>query len=193
MALHHELSPTSQDLSPKICYTAAGILIHEQKVLLVKHKKLQIWLNPGGHIEGDELPHSAAEREFFEETGVKVQSYDLQGVGSKTGTEVRPDGSFYIPSPILSNVHWVCPENFERRQKDGARYEKLPNWQRGCEQHLGFLYLLQPVAGVEFTQDDTETDGIAWFTLSEVESLETRENIKFEIKTAFGVVSQQDL
>lgn len=179
-------------MTPKVCYTAAGILIHENKVLLVKHKKLQIWLNPGGHIEGDELPHQAAEREFFEETGVKVKAinYDggkiFQSAGLPENLEL--DNSFYIPSPILSNVHWVCQENYERRQKDGENYERAEKWQRGCEQHLGFLFLLKPIGSVEFIQDQTETDGIAWFSASEIENLETRENITFEIQTAFELV-----
>jgi len=82
-------------MTPKICYTAAGILIHADKVLLVKHKKLGIWLNPGGHIEAGELPHQAAEREFFEETGVKVQAVDPRGLLKDTESQ-------YIPSPILS-------------------------------------------------------------------------------------------
>jgi 8-oxo-dGTP pyrophosphatase MutT (NUDIX family) len=60
---------------PATCLTAAGCLIHEDKVLLVKHKKLGLWLNPGGHIDPGELPHEAAEREFYEETGVFVEAF----------------------------------------------------------------------------------------------------------------------
>ena len=164
--------------SPKICYTAAGILIHDKKVLLVKHKKLGIWLNPGGHIEGAELPHQAAEREFFEETGVKVVAYDPRGLLTDTD-------SIYLPSPILSNVHWVCRENFAAREKDPESYTLHPKWQRGCEQHLGFLYLVKPVSGVEFVEDKVETDGIQWFAEDEIAGLETRENIRKEIMYAF--------
>jgi len=43
------------------------------KVLLIHHKVLDRWLQPGGHHEGDDpLPISAA-REVAEETGVEVQ------------------------------------------------------------------------------------------------------------------------
>lgn len=167
--------------APKICYTAAGILIQDRKVLLVKHKKLGIWLNPGGHIEGAELPHQAAEREFFEETGVKVTAYDPHGLLTDTD-------STYLPSPILSNVHWVCPENFAAREKDPENYTLHPKWQRGCEQHLGFLYLVKPVAGVTFVEDTVETDGIQWFGEDEIAGLETRENIRKEIGYAFTLL-----
>lgn len=172
-----------ETLKPKFCYTAAGILIHENKVLLVKHKKLKIWLNPGGHIEAGELPHQAAEREFLEETGVRVIAYDV----GQTMTSVDSE---YLPSPILSNLHWVCPENFAARQKDPENYVLHPKWPKGCEQHLGFVYLVRPVGDVAFTEDTLETDGIGWFGKEEIAQLETRENIRKEIEFAFHLVGK---
>lgn len=41
--------------------------------LLVKHKKLGKWVQPGGHIEMDEDPEEAAIRETYEETGLHVE------------------------------------------------------------------------------------------------------------------------
>jgi len=169
------------ELKPKFCYTAAGILIHENKVLLVKHKKLKIWLNPGGHIEAGELPHEAAQREFLEETGVFVKAYS-------PGKTLSDIDSEYLPSPILSNLHWVCHENFASRQKDPKNYVLHPKWPKGCEQHLGFLYLVKPVADTNFVEDKVETDGIGWFNRSEIADLETRENIRKEIEFAFHLV-----
>lgn len=170
-------------LTPKFCYTAAGVLIFENKVLLVKHKKLKIWLNPGGHIEAGELPHQAAEREFLEETGVKVVAYDA----GKTLTDLDSE---YLPSPIVSNLHWVCRENFDARQKNPENYVLHPKWQRGCEQHLGFLYLVKPVGDVKFTEDKLETDGIGWFGREKIAQLETQENIRKEIEFAFEMVKK---
>lgn len=178
-------------MNPKICYTAAGILIHENKVLLVKHKKLGIWLNPGGHIEANELPHQAAEREFCEETGVKVAAYDRTELFSDTESQPSTEQSnlqddfYYVPSPLLTNIHWVCKENYDRRMQAGEDYERVTPWKKGCEQHLGFVYLLKAVGEVKYVQDETETDGIEWFSLFELETIETKENIKFEIKCAF--------
>ncbi len=44
-----------------------------KKILLVKHKKLKKWVQPGGHIEHNETPEETAIREVYEETGLKVK------------------------------------------------------------------------------------------------------------------------
>ena len=81
----------------KICNTAAGILICENKVLFIKHKKLGLWFCPGGHIDNNELPHRAAEREFWEETGVKVKALDPHYTHESATSE-------YLLSPIESKM-----------------------------------------------------------------------------------------
>lgn len=50
----------------------AVFVIRGGKVLLHRHRKLGMWLPPGGHIEKDELPDDAAVREVREETGIEV-------------------------------------------------------------------------------------------------------------------------
>ena len=42
----------------------------EDKVLLVHHKKLGLWLQPGGHCDGDPDVPRVAEKEAREETGI---------------------------------------------------------------------------------------------------------------------------
>jgi 8-oxo-dGTP pyrophosphatase MutT (NUDIX family) len=54
-------------------FTVAVFVVWEGKVLLHWHRKLGMWLPPGGHIEQDELPDEAAVREALEETGVEVE------------------------------------------------------------------------------------------------------------------------
>ena len=54
-------------------FTVAVFVVREGKVLLHRHRKLEMWLPPGGHIEKDELPDEAAVREVWEETGVAVE------------------------------------------------------------------------------------------------------------------------
>ena len=44
-----------------------------RKFLLIKHRKLGKWIQPGGHIEPNEGPAEAALRETFEETGLNVK------------------------------------------------------------------------------------------------------------------------
>ncbi len=53
-------------------FTATGFVVKNGRTLLVKHKKLGMWLPPGGHIERDELPDDALVREIKEETGLDV-------------------------------------------------------------------------------------------------------------------------
>ena len=54
-------------------FTVAVFVVWEGKVLLHLHRKLGMWLPPGGHVERDELPDDAAVREVFEETGLNVE------------------------------------------------------------------------------------------------------------------------
>jgi 8-oxo-dGTP pyrophosphatase MutT (NUDIX family) len=54
-------------------FTVAIFVIWECKVLLHLHRKLGMWLPPGGHIEQGELPDDAAVREVLEETGVEIE------------------------------------------------------------------------------------------------------------------------
>lgn len=164
----------------KVCLTVAGVLIHENRILLVKHKKLGMWLNPGGHIEPNELPHQAAEREFWEETGVQVKAVP-RGILFKPRAEVQ-----MVPNPFLSDLHWVSKENYLARVENNPELAKHRKYSgRSCEQHLNFAYFVEPTAGVDFFQNQEETDGIAWFSLEDIDELETGESIKLEIKEAF--------
>jgi 8-oxo-dGTP pyrophosphatase MutT (NUDIX family) len=52
--------------------TASAIVVGPQGVLLHFHKKLHLWLQPGGHIEENEPPWDAAQREVLEETGLRA-------------------------------------------------------------------------------------------------------------------------
>lgn len=187
--------------APKLCYTAGGMLIHEGKALLVKHKKLGIWLNPGGHIDEGELPHEAAQREFFEETGVKVRAVDVMCLpGMKKNFSVISNDTKSLqnvtsvgfqPNPMTTNLHWVNEESYKLRLKSDNPDRRYPTktWKRGCEQHLGFFYMLEAVDGVDFYQNEEETDGIAWFGPEEIDELETRENIRKELRLGFSLMN----
>lgn len=177
-----------QTIDAKICLTAAGCLIHQDRVLLVKHKKVGSWLNPGGHLDPDELPHQAAEREFWEETGVRVKAYSPNPITDQTGK------SEYLPNPILTNLHWVSQDNYLIRTQGKKPTQQSQLWTKGsrkCEQHLSFIYLVQPEDPhqLEFRENVEETEGIGWFERAELENLGLYGNVLQEIKIAFSLIS----
>jgi len=69
-------------MNRQYCASCYCIDFNEAMVLLMYNKKLNKWLQPGGHIDNEklELPYEAAIREVYEETGVKIKiigpSYD---------------------------------------------------------------------------------------------------------------------
>ena len=51
--------------------TASGFVLGtDRRILLVHHRKLGVWLYPGGHVEDNETPDAAVLREILEETGI---------------------------------------------------------------------------------------------------------------------------
>jgi len=53
--------------------TASAIVVGPQGVLLLRHRRLGIWVQPGGHLEPGEMPADAAAREAAEETGLALR------------------------------------------------------------------------------------------------------------------------
>ena len=96
-------------------FTVAVFVVWEGKVLLHLHRKLGMWLPPGGHIERGELPDDAAVREVFEETGLRVE---LVG-------ERRED----VPDPV------------QLHRPAGVQLENIgPE-----HQHIDLIYFARPV------------------------------------------------
>ena len=77
-------------------FTVAVFVVHTNHVLLHPHKKLGLWLPPGGHIDAPELPDDAAMREVQEEAGISIELVGERGVDVRgTGMPlqlVRPEG-----------------------------------------------------------------------------------------------------
>jgi 8-oxo-dGTP pyrophosphatase MutT (NUDIX family) len=53
--------------------TASGIVVGPRGTVLHLHKRLGIWMQPGGHIDPGESPEVAARREATEELGLRVE------------------------------------------------------------------------------------------------------------------------
>lgn len=130
-------------------WTVATFVIHQGKVLLLWHEKLQMWLPPGGHVEPNELPDEAAVREVLEETGVAV-------------TLTSPPGMPPIPGPR----QLARPEAIQLEQI-GPNHE-----------HIDLVYLARPVdpAQIEPTTD-RDVQQVGWYSLEEALALPLTEEI----------------
>lgn len=77
----------------------AGYVVHKNKVLLIHHKKLNLWLPVGGHIEKDETPDAAMLREAKEEIGIDIELLNKSEL--PFGKNVKKN----LAAPFHVNVH----------------------------------------------------------------------------------------
>lgn len=182
-------------LAPKICWTASTTVIDRGKVLLVRHRKLDSWLGPGGHIDPDELPHLAAIRECREESGLAVRIISA-GPAHPSRLNNTGEGGF-LPLPLTVSLFWVCQENYQLRQAKltaGQTYQALAQWPKGCEQHLNLTYLAKLAAGSKQLQpSEREVTDIAWFSPAEVKKLLAKKlifpDVYWEVQQAFQLLT----
>lgn len=85
--------------------TVAGYAVNNNKILLIKHKKLRLWLPPGGHIERHETPTQAVKREFKEETNLEVKLLNTLQI-PKSDKIVKQ-----LAIPFYCNIHSVGDHN----------------------------------------------------------------------------------
>ncbi|HEU4841588.1 MAG TPA: NUDIX domain-containing protein [Ilumatobacteraceae bacterium] len=58
--------------------TGSAFIVGPRGIVLLRHRRLGIWVQPGGHIDPGETPWDAARREAAEETGLPVRHLDGQ-------------------------------------------------------------------------------------------------------------------
>ena len=139
--------------------TGSALIITEElpkRILLVHHKKFNVWLQPGGHVERDENPLAAAVRETKEETGIDI-SFLLKQVKSIGETSILPLPDFFLEEPILA--HGDEPAHF----------------------HLDSLYIAR-VPMQKVAKQERESHDIGWFTLTEALALDIYENTRMVLK-----------
>ena len=129
-------------------FTATTVIVCRQQTLLHFHKKLQLWLPVGGHIDRDELPEEAALREVKEETGLEVQLHnpDPQLMVSDTRQLIRP---MHL---ILENIN-------------------------PFHQHIDFIYYARSQT-VDIAPADGETRNLRWLTVDEIQGMKMPDNVK---------------
>jgi 8-oxo-dGTP pyrophosphatase MutT (NUDIX family) len=82
-------APFDQDADP-VHVTGSAIVVGPRGVVLLKHKRLGLWLQPGGHVDPGESPWDAALREAREETGLDVAF--VGGAPRLVHVDVHPGG-----------------------------------------------------------------------------------------------------
>jgi 8-oxo-dGTP pyrophosphatase MutT (NUDIX family) len=102
----------------KIDFTVAIFVVHDDKVLVVHHRKLDKWLPLGGHIELDEDPEQAALREAKEESGL-----DVALIGERPPT--TGPGTRALIAPRFLDIHRINESH----------------------EHIGLIYWARPLNG----------------------------------------------
>ena len=83
----------------KIDFTVDVFIIYDKKVLLIFHKKHNMWLQIGGHIELNEDSDEALFREVKEECGL-----DIEIIGEKQ-PKFEMKGTKFLYAPAFMNIH----------------------------------------------------------------------------------------
>ncbi len=72
--------------------TGSAIVVGPRGVVLLRHKRLGIWLQPGGHVDPGESPWDGARREAEEETGLQVRIIGTGAVPRLAHVDVHDGG-----------------------------------------------------------------------------------------------------
>jgi 8-oxo-dGTP pyrophosphatase MutT (NUDIX family) len=135
-------------------FTATAIVVHEQKILLMWHKRLQRWMPPGGHMDPNELPEQTAVRECKEETGLDITIEGQWEVDVFTGN--TSEG--YMQKKPLTMLIENIPASTERNEP--------------AHQHIDFVFLgslTDPKQALVLQiQEATE---LRWFTKEQISNL----------------------
>ena len=162
LSLSHFLKTTStEQLYSRKNFTghltaSAFILSADGKsVLLLDHKSLNRWLQPGGHIDDtDNSILEAAYREVVEETGIAKEHLTL----------LSNNGDENIPFDIDS--HYI-PANLRKSEVEHV--------------HHDFRYLLQVVDDAEIQISEVESNDFQWISLNDLLKIEDHQRVAEKI------------
>jgi len=128
-------------------------LVHTDKVLLVHHKRYNLWLPIGGHIELDEDPEQALWREIEEETSLTESEVKILSGKPKEKFKTQK----FLLTPNYLDIHDIDAKH----------------------KHIGLTYFARTTTDkVKLSDEHYE---MAWLSGEEVESekVELREQVKF--------------
>jgi 8-oxo-dGTP pyrophosphatase MutT (NUDIX family) len=111
--------PFAED-GDSIHVTSSAIVVGARGVILHKHKRLGIWIQPGGHIDEDERPEDAALREVREETGLTTTHFSGNPTIVHVDVHAAPKGHTHLDLRYLLRGPDADPEPPEGESPDVA-------------------------------------------------------------------------
>lgn len=76
--------------------TASAFILGERGMILHRHRRLGIWVQPGGHVDGGEEPAAAALREATEETGLHLDHAEVEPALVHVDVHAGPRGHTHL-------------------------------------------------------------------------------------------------
>jgi len=164
-------------LHEKIDFTVAIFVVHDGKVLLIHHRKLDQWLPLGGHIELDEDPEQAALREAKEESGL-----DVELIGERPPT--TGPGTRALIAPRFLDIHRIN----ETHEHIGMIY-----WARPKVGTAGLSRPRTPRRGVPTILSAGEHHDIRWCSTADLDKLQPpmSDAVKWYCRSAIREISNQ--
>ena len=126
----------------KIDFTVAIFVVHDEKILLIHHRKLDKWLPLGGHIELDEDPEQAALREAKEESGLDVELLGERPPTTSPGTRALIAPRFLDIHRINETHEHIGLIYWARPKKIGAHGVTRPTAALAIEEHHDIRWCL---------------------------------------------------
>ena len=142
-----------------IDFTVDVFIVHNKKVLLIFHRKHNMWLQIGGHIELNEDPDEALFREVKEECGLEIE------IIGKKEPHIEVKGTKFLYAPAFMNIHDI----------------------NETHKHIGLVYFAKAKSN-KFVLNEREHSGIRWFSKDDLNRSEfgLNEAVKFYAKEAFN-------
>jgi 8-oxo-dGTP pyrophosphatase MutT (NUDIX family)/ribosomal protein S18 acetylase RimI-like enzyme len=109
--------PFSEEADP-YHVTASAIVVGRRGVILHRHKRLGIWIQPGGHVDSGEALADAAIREVLEETGLVTTHFSGRPTIVHVDVHAAPKGHTHLDVRFLLRGPDVDPTPPEGESPD---------------------------------------------------------------------------